>query len=120
MPMNSVYSNSKYAPAAEVDWQKKSDSHNHGEIGHIGYRCGQCAQESAHSVGITENSVDYWQTKQLEWQEECDGIMAKFQQDVQDHFPDHLPVNCQGCPTQDTLPPKPMPAIERALKQNSK
>jgi len=103
--------------AAQVDWAKKSDQHNHGEIGHIGYRCGMCAQLSDKTVRITRNSIDYWQTVQIEWQEECDEIMAKFQRDVQTHFPDHQPANCKSCPVQGILPEKPLPPIERALKQ---
>lgn len=105
----------KYPPAEIVDWEKKSDAHNHGEIGHIGYRCGQCAQISGKTVGITKNTIDYWQTKQIEWQEECDYLQVQFDQEMSDHLPVHLPQNCQTCPSATPMPPKPLPPIERAL-----
>lgn len=116
--VNEEWTNPQGYPEPEVvDWRLKSDHHNHGEKGHIGYRCGQCAQLSKETVYITRDSVDYWQNLQIDWQEACDIIMSEFQQDVQDHFPDHLPANCQDCPVQGSLPEKPLPPVERSLKQ---
>jgi len=87
----------------------------HGVFGHIGYRCRQCAYLSLETNSIAGDSGEYWQNKQIDWQEDCDTIMAEFDQAVMDHFPVHLPVNCQTCPIRGELPAKPMPPIERSM-----
>lgn len=109
-------------PTEIDDYQKKSaQGAEHGTLGHNGFRCGQCAGLSSDSkITANDHGVDYFQNKQIGWQEECDVIMSQFQTDVADHFPDHLPQNCQTCPVKPDLPPKPMPPIERSLgKRNT-
>lgn len=108
-----------YPPAQVVDWGKKSDAHNHGELGHIGYRCGLCALESGRSISLNTHGVDHWQDKQLAWQEECDTIQVHFDETVAAHFPDHKAVNCQTCPETTQMPPKPLPPVERSLNKKN-
>lgn len=100
-----------------VDWEAKSDQHFHGEDGHTGYRCGQCAREAVEQVASTDYSVDYWQTKQIQWQEDCDVIMADFDRRVAQHFPKHKAVKCKTCPKTSPLPEQPNPPIERSMGQ---
>lgn len=114
---NEHWADSGYPPTDVVDWRKKSDHHNHGEEGHIGYRCGQCAREATDTIEITLDTVDYWQAKQLDWQEECDRIQVDFDERSAAHWPEHKAVNCQECPKTIPMPVKPNPPIERALKQ---
>lgn len=92
----------------------------HGDPGHGGYRCGECAQRSTNQVRIHPNSGDYWQTKQIEWQEACDVIFRQFDDAVAAHFPSHLPQNCPDCPAKPILPEKPIVPSDRALKQISR
>lgn len=106
-----------YPSAAIADWDAKGGQYEHGVDGHTGYKCGACALLSVVRVAATSHSVDYYQTKQLEWQEECDVIMGQFDLDVAAHFPLHKAVNCQECPVTGILPTKPVPPVERALKQ---
>lgn len=103
-------------PVGIWDFQKRSDGLAHGEEGHNGFRCGICARESPGMLAITDHGIDYWQDKQLEWQEECDMVMSQFDSDVADHFPVHRPGDptCD-CPLKPTLPMKPNPPFERAL-----
>lgn len=114
--MTDIYDH-KYPPLAVVDWQKKSDDHNHGEIGHLGFRCGQCARDGPNMMAVQPSTADYWQDRQLMWQEECDTIQVRFDEAVAAHFPEHKAMNCDTCPETQTMPPKPNPPIERALKQ---
>ncbi len=85
----------------------------HGVEGHTGYRCGSCALTKPGAVQVQSDSSDHWQTKQIEWQEECDKIFREFDVAVAAHWPVHLPVNCQDCPVTAPLPPKPTPPQER-------
>lgn len=115
--MSNIYETDRPPPEV-VDWEKKHDQADHGAPGHIGFRCGQCAQDSTdHSVAITDHHIDYWQTKQIDWQEACDVVMRAFDQAVEDHFPEHQPQGCQTCPVMGDLPEKPSPPYERALGQ---
>jgi len=102
-------------PLAIQDFQKKSDGLAHGEEGHNGWRCGLCARESLNQVSANTHGVDYWQDKQLAWQEACDRVMAKFDEDVAEHFPNHQPQGCTNCPVREVLPIKPNPPFERVL-----
>jgi len=105
-------------PVEIWDFQKKSDGLAHGEEGHNGWRCGQCAQEGkGNVVQVTEHAVDYWQTKQLDWQEQCDMIQVRFDEEVAAHFPDHRAVGCRTCPMTQPMPEKPNPPYERALEK---
>jgi len=101
--------------AAVIDWRLKGGGIEHGAPDHdkYTYRCYQCALESLSTSMIYPDNTDYWQDKQLKWQEECDGIMADFDRRVAIHFPQHQPVNCQSCPMTGILPPKPEPPWER-------
>lgn len=99
--------------AAIVDYEKKRDHYAHGVEGHTGFRCGLCAGDSKVSVQISEHGVDHWQNKQIQWQEECDKIMVAFDVAVSNHFPNHLPANCQECPVSPELPEKPTQPFER-------
>lgn len=115
--MPNIY-DTDHPSAAIADWEAKSGAFEHGTEGHKGYRCGQCAMLAPTRVSATNHSVDYYQTKQLEWQEKCDVIMAQFDSDVAAHFPKHKAVKCLSCPKTGKLPEKPIPPVERALKQN--
>lgn len=105
-----------YAPPEVIDWEKKSDQHNHGEEGHIGYRCAQCAYLSGAMVSMNEHGIDHWQDKQIAWQEECDKRMSAFDVAVAEHFPVHRERDplCE-CPQRPNLPEKPAPPFERSL-----
>jgi len=100
-------------PNASVEWYEKISDLPHNMNGHTGHRCIECARESENPISTESDSGDYWQNKQLAWQEECDVIMAKFDREVAIHFPAHMPMNCTTCPMTGTLPPKPNPPIER-------
>lgn len=108
-----------YPPPHVVDWEKKSDKYNHGELGHIGYRCGKCAIESGNSISLNTHGVDHWQDKQIAWQEECDVIMSQFQTDVAEHFPNHTSSKYCNCPDKPVLPVKPAPPVERSLNKKN-
>ncbi len=92
----------------------------HGELGHIGYRCYICAQLSSVMIQAASSGGEYWQNKQLLWQEECDKLQNQFDADVAAHFPDHYPIGCKTCPTTFEMPPKPLPPSERAIAQNAR
>ncbi len=85
----------------------------HGADGHTGFRCGECALESPEVVKAVPSSADYWQDKQIAWQEQIDILMREFDVDMSDHLPNHLPVNCTTCPRPKALPTKPLPPQER-------
>ncbi len=70
----------------------------HGTDGHAGYRCYQCAMESGVTVQLADSGGEYWQNKQLDWQEKCDTLQNKFDLDVATHWPNHQPMNCTTCP----------------------
>lgn len=89
------------------------DDVEHGLPGHYGLRCLACALASGRDVSIEVDTGDYWQTKQIRWQEECDKIMVAFDKAVGEHFPQHQAANCQTCPVTSPLPPKPEPPWER-------
>lgn len=91
----------------------------HGVEGHIGYRCGQCAQQSDVVILLADSGGDYWQNLQLKWQEECDIVQNTFDTAVATHFPDHQPYDCASCPVPGKMPVKPNPPAERAIKQNA-
>lgn len=114
--MSEIYK-TEYPNSAIVDWEAKVGILEHGVTGHTGYRCGACALLAPTQVGATTHSVDYYQTKQIEWQEECDEIMGAFDLAVAEHFPKHKAVKCRTCPKPSALPEKPIPPVERALKQ---
>ncbi len=109
----------EYPDPAEDEWKKKSENAPHGVEGHIGYRCGQCASASPTGVRVTDHGIDYWQNKQLQWQEECDSQMHGYNmaKSLHEEGPTHLPINCVGCPQPTPLPSKPVPPFERALTQ---
>lgn len=103
------------------------DDPEHGEEGHTGFRCVQCAMESGYydvndvwvptTVLIESSSGDAWQTKQIVWQEACDVVFRKFDDDTADHFPVHEPRGCTTCPEKPDLPPKPVKPIDRVDSQ---
>jgi len=88
-----------------------------------GYRSSVSAADSVSQCKIQPTTVDYWQDKQLAWQEDCDVVMVQFDRDVADHFPVHQPMDmktgqvCPTCPQRPILPLKPHPPVERALTQ---
>lgn len=101
----------------EIELAKNKPNRGHDLDGHTGYRCRQCAEESPGTVLIESSSGDYWQTKQINWQEACDVVFRAFDDAVAAHFPDHEPVNCMTCPAKPVLPPKPQVPIDRVSKQ---
>lgn len=60
----------------------------HGEEGHTGWKCIECAMEAKLVVSaFPPHDDDHWQDVQLIWQEECDKLhSAKI-----NHLPDHTP-----------------------------
>lgn len=111
---NDVYEH-RYPNAAIVHYSKVSDV-PHGEEGHKGYKCGQCARLGANPISITDHSIDRFQNILLDWQEECDGLMTEFDKKVAAHFSVHREKDplCD-CPQVPRLPDKPQPTYERAL-----
>lgn len=99
----------------------------HGEEGHTGYKCSQCATESGVRVAVYHDSSGHYLQKQIGWQEETDKVMQAFDAQVAAHFPNHLPPtpeigiggvtkwnhSCQTCPKTPTLPQKPLDPYER-------
>ncbi len=110
---NNVYETDHKYPNASVEWWGIVADVPHNVNGHTGWRCVECARDSPEMVGITPNGGDYWQNKQIDWQEDCDVLMAGFQVAVADHFPYHRPFGCVTCPKAPELPAKPNPPIER-------
>lgn len=112
--------------AQEQDWAIQGGE-AHGLPGHTGHRCYACAYDSEQTVEIHEDSGDYWQSKQIAWQEDCDVVMVEFDKAVATHFPDHLPPvavtdargqvtwdrQCLTCPVVPVMPDKPEPPFER-------
>jgi len=96
----------------------------HGDEGHIGYRCYQCAQVSTVRVLLQPNSGDYWQTMQINWQEQCDLLQHEYDVAVGEHYKVHIPAmldannECE-CPIPPDMPPKPIMPAERALSQRA-
>lgn len=103
----------EYPPAADIDWAKHFGSSEHGTDDHYGFRCPECAALSKVPIQLIDRHVDYWQNVQISWQEDCDKIMAKFDEAVADHFREHTGPQCQTCPEKSVLPPKPLPVFER-------
>ncbi len=100
------------------DYENRMQSEpEHGHEDHTGYRCSACASESQVQVLIHPNTGDYWQSKQISWQEACDVIFRAFDDATAEHFPVHLPVNCKDCPEKPILPIKPVMPSERAVAQ---
>ena len=99
---------------------QQSDEANevpHGAEGHKGFRCYQCAQYSEARILLADNSGEYWQNLQLNWQEKCDVLQNKFDNDVATHWPNHKPIGCDTCPVVYPMPTKPIPPAERAIAQ---
>lgn len=113
-----VYGGGRDRPTPHQLETKLQHDEPHGQPGHRGVKCYECAQMSGKRTQIAPNSGDYWQTKQIEWQEACDKIFRAFDDSVAAHFPEHVPgaQNC-GCPEKPKLPPKPVQPRERALGQ---
>lgn len=109
-----------YPTPAELDYSKNRDHYAHGVAGHSGWRCGDCAREAVNVTKVAVHGVDYWQNQQIAWQEECDKLQVEFDVRVADHFPEHLPQNCELCPSAPIMPAKPFPPVERALTQLKK
>jgi len=103
--------------AYEIDREKGNRITQHGTPGHTGWRCGECARESANTVSIYTHNSTYWIERELEWQEVCDQLQNVFDQNVADHFPVHKPSGCTTCPKTPTMPDKPEAPFERALTQ---
>lgn len=91
----------------------------HGLPDHKGFRCGQCAINTGRSVAVAPPGPDYWQSKQIHWQEECDVSFKAFDDSVAEHFPKHDPYNCETCPVKPIMPPKPLAPVERSTRQNA-
>jgi len=94
----------------------------HGTEGHVGAYCGQCGALASVVIQLGPTGGDHWQSVQIAWQEQCDTIFRDFDNAVADHFPEHLPQNCDGCPdaSQWKLPEKPIQPIERSIAQNAR
>lgn len=102
-----------------TSYELELDDVNHGVDGHIGFRCYQCSQISGTTIRAADNSGEYWQNLQLDWQEKCDELQNQYDRMVAAHFPVHLPVSCPDCPSPLQMPPKPVPPAERAIRQNA-
>lgn len=105
--------------AYQIDQAKTADV-PHGVPGHIGFKCGQCARLAQSCVRGLPTDHDYWQDKQIRWQEEVDTKLREFDDSVAAHFPDHKAVDCPDCPSTAALPVKPTPPQERAVAQNAR
>lgn len=111
----------------QQEWRLQGNDAEHGEEGHKGFRCYACAYDAVQVVEIHEDSGDYWQSKQIAWQEDCDVVMAAFDAAVAEHFTNHLPAiaetdtmgqvtyhrQCRTCPVKPVMPAKPEPPFER-------
>lgn len=75
---------------------------------------------SGAEVRLTPHQHDYWQDKQMAWQEQVDDKMLQYDASVAAHWPVHLAVGCTGCPKTQTMPIKPSPPFDRALLQNAR
>lgn len=100
-------------PNAQVEWYSDIADMDHGINGHTGHRCLECARMSGVMVAVESDSGDYWQNKQLDWQEECDRLIVGFNEKVALHFPKHSPMNCTMCPKAPPMPERPNPPVER-------
>lgn len=110
---NDVWDTDHKYPNADVEWWTLVEDVPHNINGHTGWRCLECARDSGTMNAIESDGGDYWQNKQLGWQEACDVLMAGFQVAVADHFPNHRPFGCVTCPEAPELPVKPNPPVER-------
>lgn len=104
--------------AYELDREYGNRKTAHGEPGHTGWKCAQCAMMATVVVSaFPAHDDDSWQNELLTWQEECDQMhSAKI-----DHLPFHLPNNQNsecgilkaGCIIYDHTPVKPVKQFER-------
>lgn len=106
--------------AWELDWPRAGGEPAHGLEGHTGYRCKECAMGSKNPILVESDSGDYWQTKQIRWQEEVDDLHNQFNAQIEAHFPSHQAIGCSSCPKSPAMPAKPMPPVERAVRQSKK
>lgn len=113
--MPDIYDTDHKFPNAAVEEFSHNSDVEHGMEGHKGFRCLECARISPNMIGIVSDGGDYWQNKQIAWQEECDVVFRAFDDAVAAHFPNHLPQNCQSCPVPPALPERPNPPAERRL-----
>jgi len=110
---NDIYeTDHKYPTPAHETFDLQADV-PHNVNGHTGFRCLECARTSNNMISIVQDGGDYWQNKQISWQEECDTVMSMFDERVAEHFPEHLAKNCEICPSKPILPTKPNPPVER-------
>lgn len=117
MNENYVYDTDHKFPNASIEWFSVVSDPQHGVEGHIGFRCGECAEASENMCQVAPTSADYWQTKQIRWQELVDISLRAFDDSVAAHFPDHKAVDCPDCPVPLALPQKPVSPTERAVSQ---
>jgi len=114
MTTNNAWDTDHRYPNAQVEWFDYIADLDHGVNGHTGFRCLECSRISGTSMNAVESdSGDYWQNKQLGWQEECDVLMSGFQVAVAEHFPVHKLIGCPNCPKAPELPVRPNPPVER-------
>lgn len=110
---NDIWDTDHKYPNAQVEWYSDIADMDHGINGHTGWRCLECARDGEQMNAVESDGGDYWQNKQIAWQEDCDNLIVGFNEQVADHFPDHRPFGCVNCPVAPLMPAKPNPPIER-------
>jgi len=102
--------------AYEEDIKRNRPGTQHGQDGHTGFRCAQCAAESEVPIMMysIESRDERRQNALLDWQEECDARQIMFDEAVAEHFPKHQSNNptC-NCPKALEMPPRPVMEFEK-------
>jgi len=104
------------ATAYEEDLVRTRPGTQHGQEGHTGFRCSQCAAESLNPILMYsyESRDERRQNALLDWQEQCDALQNDFDIAVADHFPKHdgHNPNCD-CPRPLMMPARPVLEFEK-------
>jgi len=90
----------------------------HGEPGHTGWKCPECAMEATVVVvAFPEHDEDGWQNTLLDWQEKCDELHSAKINHLPDHTPNNASTDCfvgtEKCILYKQDPTKPVKAFER-------
>lgn len=114
---NRVYDEDRPS-AYQIDRDMGNRKTAHGEDGHTGWKCPECAMEAKVVVSAFPlHDDDGWQNILLDWQEECDKLhSAKI-----NHLPEHQPTNISStcsvvreeCVLYEQDPTKPIKQFER-------
>ncbi len=103
----------------ELDQRAGNRKTAHGEEGHTGWHCGECAMLAKDNVvsAFPPHDDDHWQDTQLHWQEECDKLHSAKITHLPSHEPNNTSSECsvlrEKCILYESDPIKPVKQFER-------